>query len=194
VGRSYPKDSDKNFCSELRGCPESSNVDEAALDPAITVKPMAEWLDVARLTEIILPTINKPTIKNNKAIYNAMSVGGMVYCMPNYMQKFLTTLAAEKKALDYQLIRNSFPNDNRSVLVELTSLLRRRDLLAYAIQEPHFGLKFLIQSSAPSIPEQTLLAVPIKTELFPVLCSELERSKTDYLETIVSVRPVCDGY
>ena len=123
-----------------------------------------------------------------------MSVGGMVYCMPNYMQKVLTTLAAEKKALDYQLIRNSLPNDNRSVRVELTSLMRRRDLLAYAIQEPYFGLKFLIQSSAPSIPEQTFFAVPIKAELFPVLSSELERSKTDNLETIVSVRPVSDGY
>jgi hypothetical protein len=42
--------------------------------------------------------------------------------------------------------------------------------------------------------EQTFLAVPIKADLFPMLSSELERSKTDNLETIVSVRPVSDGY
>ncbi|MGD0234828.1 MAG: hypothetical protein ABSC55_09855 [Syntrophorhabdales bacterium] len=34
----------------------------------------------------------------------------------------------------------------------------------------------------------------LKAELFPVLPSELEKSKTDYLKTIVSVKPAGDGY
>jgi hypothetical protein len=38
-------------------------------------------------------------------------------------------------------------------------------------------------------PEQTSLAIPIKAELFPVHVSDLEKNKTDYLKTIVSVGP-----
>ncbi len=61
-------------------------------------------------------------------------------------------------------------------------------------QQRYFGLKFLFRSSVPALPGKSFLAIPIKAELFPVLPSELERSKTDYLKTIVSVRPAGDGY
>jgi hypothetical protein len=43
------------------------------------------------------------------------------------------------------------------------------------------------------LPEKSFLTIPIKAELFPALPSELERNKTDYLKTIVSVRPAGDG-
>jgi hypothetical protein len=36
-------------------------------------------------------------------------------------------------------------------------------------------------------------AIPIKADFSPVLPSELERSKTDYLKTIIAVRPAGDG-
>lgn len=39
-----------------------------------------------------------------------------------------------------------------------------------------------------NFPEQTSLAVPIETELFPVQVFELEKNETDYLKTIISVR------
>ncbi|OPY67804.1 MAG: hypothetical protein A4E57_02123 [Syntrophorhabdaceae bacterium PtaU1.Bin034] len=35
-----------------------------------------------------------------------------------------------------------------------------------------------------------LYAIPVKEGFFPVEPSELEKRKTDYLKTIVSVRPV----
>ena len=41
----------------------------------------------------------------------------------------------------------------------------------------------------PSRPEQTFLTGPIKADLFPVHISDLDKNKTDYLKTIVSVRP-----
>ena len=62
------------------------------------------------------------------------------------------------------------------------------------IRERCFGLKFLFRSSIPALQGKGFLTIPIKAELFPVLPSELERSKTDYLKTIVSVRPTGDGY
>jgi hypothetical protein len=41
--------------------------------------------------------------------------------------------------------------------------------------------------------EQTLLAVTLKAELFPVRLSELERNKRDYLKIVVPVRPIGDA-
>ena len=37
-----------------------------------------------------------------------MSFNGVVYCMPNYIQKVLMTLATEKKVFDYRLVRNYY--------------------------------------------------------------------------------------
>ena len=96
--------------------------------------------------------------------------------------------------LDYRLVRASFPEDNRSVLADFADVLQNRGLLGYRIRERCFGLKFLFRTSVPALSEKSFLAIPIKAELFPVLPSELERSKTDYLKTIVSVRPAGDGY
>jgi hypothetical protein len=114
--------------------------------------------------------------------------------MPNFVRHLLSRLAIEKHILDYRLIRASFPEDNRSVLADFADILRDRGLLAYRIRERYFGLKFLFRSSVPALPEKSFLAIPIKAEFFPVLPSELEKSKMDYLKTIVSVRPTGDGY
>jgi hypothetical protein len=100
----------------------------------------------------------------------------------------------ETHVLDYRLVRASFREDNRSVLSEFADMLRNRGLLAWRIRERYFGLKFLFRTRVPALPEKSFLAIPIKAELLPVLPSELERSKTDYLKTIVSVRPAGDGY
>jgi hypothetical protein len=75
------------------------------------------------------------------------------------------------------------------VLADFADMLRDRGLLAWRISEGLFGLKFLFRSSLPALPEMGFLTIPIKAELFPVLPSELERAKTDYLKTIVSVSP-----
>ena len=72
-------------------------------DPAFAVKPMAEWLDLPRLAKIIQPSINQLVIKNRKAVWKAMSFGGVVYCTPDYVRDVLKLLAFEKKVLDYRL-------------------------------------------------------------------------------------------
>ncbi len=163
-------------------------------DPRFTVKPLADWLDLTRFAELLLPAVNKLTLKNRQARWNAMSFQGVIYCMPNYVRHLLAQLAMEKHILDYRLVRASFPEDNRSVLADFADALRNRGSLAYRIPQRYFGLKFLFRSSLPALPEKSFLAIPLKAELFPVLPSELERSKTDYLKTIVSVRPAGDGY
>ncbi len=163
-------------------------------DPRFSVKPLADWLDLSKFAELLLPAVNKLTLKNRQARWSAISFQGVVYCMPNYVRHLLTRLATESHILDYRLVRASFPEDNRSVLADFAEVLRNRGLLAYRIRELYFGLKFLFRSSVPVLPEKSFLAIPIKAELFPVLPSELERSKTDYLKTIISVRPAGDGY
>jgi hypothetical protein len=163
-------------------------------DPRFTVKPLKDWLDLTRFAELLLPAVNQLTVKNRQARWNAMSFQGVVYAMPNHVRHLLSRLAIENHIIDYRLVRASFPEDNRSVLADFADILRNRGLLAYRIPQRYFGLKFLFRSSVPALPEKSFLAIPIKAELFPVLASELERSKTDYLKTIVSVRPGGDGY
>ena len=38
-----------------------------------------------------------------------------------------------------------------------------------------------------------LYAIPVKIEFFPAKPSDIEKRKTDYLKTVVSVRPVAGG-
>jgi hypothetical protein len=165
-----------------------------AADPRFTVQPLRDWLDLTKFAELLLPAVNQLTVKNRQARWNAMSFQGVIYCMPNYVRHLLSRLAMENHIIDYRLVRASFPEDNRSVLADFAHMLRDRGLLAYRISEGYFGLKFLFRSSIPALQGKGFLTIPIKAELFPVLPSELERSKTDYLKTIVSVRPAGDGY
>ena len=159
-------------------------------DPAFTIKPMAEWLDLPRLAEVIQPHINELVVKNRKAVWKAMSFGGVVYCTPNYVRDVLKLLAFEKKVLDYRLVRQSFETDNRAVLTEFSGILRKHGYLAYRIEGDYFGLRFLFQSSIPAMRQPGLWAIPVKIELFPAKPSDIEKKKTDYLKTVVSVRPV----
>lgn len=161
-----------------------------SVDPTFTTKPMADWLDLMRFAEIILPAINELTIRNRKSVWSAISFDGIVYCTLEYVRHILKLLASEKKVLDYRLVRQSFRTDNKAVLNEIAGLLRENGYLAYNIKDGYFGLQFLFQSSIPGIREQSLYAVPLKGEIFSVDPSELERRKIDYLKTIVSVRPV----
>ena len=163
-------------------------------DPSFTVKPMAEWLNLTRFAEIIRPAVNELTIKNRRAVWKAMSFGGIVYCIPEYIREVLKLLASENKVLDYRLVRQSFRTDNRAVLAEFAHILKRHDYLAYNIGDDHFGLRFLFRSSIPGMRERDLYAIPVKGQLFPVKSSELEKKKTDYLKTVVSVRPVASRY
>ncbi len=165
-----------------------------ASDPRFTVKPLRDWLDLSRFAERLLPAVNQLTIKNRQARWNAMSFQGVVYCMPNYVRQLLSRLAMENHIIDYRLIRASFPEDNRSVLADFADMLRDRGLLAYRIRDGYFGLKFFFRSSIPALQGKGFLTIPIKAQFFPGLPSDLERSKTDYLKTIVSVRPAGDGY
>ena len=89
-------------------------------DPAFTIKPMTEWLDLPRFAEIILPHINELVVKNRRAVWKAMSFDGIVYCTPDYVRDVLKLLAFEKKVLDYRLLRQSFETDNRAVLTEFS--------------------------------------------------------------------------
>ena len=163
-------------------------------DPTFTVKPVAEWLDLAKFAEIILPHINELVVKNRRAVWKAMSFGGIVYCTPNYVRDVLNLLAFEKKVLDYRLLRQSFQTDNRAVLTEFSAILSKHGYLAYNINENYFGLKFLFQSSIPDMRQPELWAIPVKIGLFLSKPSDIEDRKTDYLKTIVSVRPVAGGY
>jgi hypothetical protein len=122
-----------------------------------------------------------------------MSFDGIIYCIPEYVRTILKALALEKKVLDYRLVRQSFVTDNRTVLADLTRILKERGYIAYDIADGFFGLKFLFQSSISSMRTQSLYAIPLKGEFFPVEPSELEKRKTDYLKTIISVRPVSQG-
>lgn len=158
-------------------------------DSTFTTKPMSEWLDLARFAQIILPAINEISIRNRKPVWRAMSFDGIIYCIPEYVRGILKALAFQKKVLDYRLVRQSFMADNRAVLVDLTRILKERGYIAYDIADGFFGLKFLFQSSIPSMRTQSLYAIPLKGGLFPVESSELEKRKTDYLKTITSVRP-----
>ncbi len=162
-------------------------------DPAVTIKPITEWLDLTELAETILPAINELTFKNRKAVWNAMSFNGLVYCIPEYVRNVLKLLASEKKVLDYRLVRQSFKTDNREVLGEVAHMLKERGYLAYKISDGHFGLRFLFESSVRAIGERSLYAIPIQERFFPAKPSELEKRKTDYLKTVVSVKPVAGG-
>ncbi|WP_028895686.1 HD domain-containing protein [Syntrophorhabdus aromaticivorans] len=158
-------------------------------DPAFTVKPMAEWLDLTRFAEIILPSINELGYKNRRLVWKAMSFDGIIYCIPEYVRSVLKALAFEKKMLDYRLVRQSFKSDNRAVLNEVSGLLSKNGFLAYEIKKGNFGLRFLFQSNIAGVTSQSLYAIPIKAELFSIESSEIEKRKIDYLKTIVSVRP-----
>ena len=162
-------------------------------DPAFAIKPMAEWLDLPRFAEITLPHINELVVKNRRAVWDAMSFDGIVYCTPKYVREVLKLLAFEKKVLDYRLLRQSFKTDNRAVLTEFSAILRKHGYLAYKINEAYFGLKFLFQSSIPDMRQPELWAIPVKVQLFPARPSDIEERKTDYLKTVVSVRPVASG-
>ncbi len=163
-------------------------------DSTFSVKPMTEWLDLAEFAEIILPHINELVVKNRRAVWKAISFGGIVYCTPDYVRDVLTLLAFKKKVLDYRLLRQTFHTDNRAVLTEFSSILRKHGYLAYDIDEAYFGLRFLFQSSIPNMPQPELWAIPMKIQLFPARPSEIEERKTDYLTTVVSVRPIVGGY
>jgi len=165
-----------------------------AADPRFTVKPLRDWLDLTWFAELLLPAVNQLTIKNRQAKWNAISFQGVVYCMPDHARHLLSRLALENHIIEYRLVRASFREDHRSVLADFADMLRDRGLLAWRINEGLFGLKFLFRSSLPALPEMEFLTIPIKAELFPVLPSELERAKTDYLKTIVSVSPRGNKY
>jgi hypothetical protein len=162
-------------------------------DPAFTMKPMNEWLDLARFAEITLPHINELVVKNRRAVWKAMSFDGIVYCAPDYVRDILKVLSFEKKVLDYRLLRQSFKMDNRAVLTEFSAILRKHGYLAYKINEAYFGLRFLFQSSIPDMRQPELWAIPVKIGLFPAKPSDIEERKRDYLKTVVSVRPVAGG-
>ncbi len=162
-------------------------------DPAFTVKPMAEWLELTRFAEVILPSINELSYKNRRLVWKAMSFDGIIYCIPEYVRSVLKALAFEKKILDYRLVRQSFRSDNRAVLNEVSGLLAKNGFLAYDIKAGNFGLRLLFQSNIAGVTSQSLYAVPIKAELFSIESSELEKRKIDYLRTIVSVMPVGRG-
>jgi hypothetical protein len=161
--------------------------------PALSMKPMTQWLDLTRLAEIILPHINELVIKNRKAVWQAMSFGDVVYCRPDYVRDVLKELAFEKKVLDYRLVRQSFETDNKAVLAEFSWILKQRGYLAYDVKEGYFGLRFLFQSSVPAMSQPGLYAVPVKIEFFPTKPSDIEKQKTDYLKTVVSVRAIGGG-
>ena len=165
-----------------------------SVDPAFAVKPMAEWLDLRRLAEIIQPSINQLVIKNRKAVWKAMSFGSVVYCIPDYVREVLKLLASEKKVLDYRLVRQSFETDNKAVLTEVSGILRQHGYLAYKIEDDYFGLKFFFRSSIPAMRQPELWAIPVKVQLFAAKPSDIEKKKTDYLKTVVSVKPVAGGY
>ena len=162
-------------------------------DPAFTIKPMTEWLDLPRLAEIILPHINELVVKNRRAVWEAMSFDGIVYCRPDYVRDVLKILAFEKKVLDYRLVRQSFETDNKAVLVEFSGILRKHGYLAYRIEEHYFGLRFLFQSSVPAMRQPGLYAIPVKIGFFPADPSDIEKRKRDYLKTVVSVRAIAGG-
>ena len=123
-----------------------------------------------------------------------MSFDGIVYCTPDYVRDILKLLAFEKKVLDYRLLRQSFKMDNRAVLTEFSAILRKHGYLAYNINEDYFGLKFLFQSSIPDMRQPELWAIPVKVQLFPAKPSDIEEQKTDYLKTVVSVKPAGSHY
>ena len=162
-------------------------------DPAFTINAMTEWLDLTRFAEITLPHINELVVKNRRAVWDAMSFDGIVYCTPDYVRDILKALSFEKKVLDYRLLRQSFKMDNRAVLTEFSAILRKHGYLAYKINEDYFGLKFLFQSSISDMRQPELWAIPVKIGLFPAKPSDIEERKTDYLKTVVSVRPVAGG-
>ncbi len=121
-----------------------------SVDPAFTIKPMTEWLDLAKFAEITLPHINELVVKNRRAIWDVMSFDGIAYCTPDYVRDVLKLLAFKKKVLDYRFLRQSFKTDNWAVLTEFSAMLKKHGYLAYNINEDYFGLKFLFQSSRSS--------------------------------------------
>ncbi len=159
-------------------------------DPAVTIKRMAEWLDLTRFAEIVQPHINELIVKNRRTVWHAMSFGSVVYCRPDYVRDALKVLTFEKKVLDYRLVRQSFQTDNKAVLIEFADILREQGYLAYDIKDGYFGLRFLFESSVPAVRHSELYAIPVKIGLFPVDPSDIEKQKKDYLKTVVSVRPV----
>jgi hypothetical protein len=163
-------------------------------DSAFTVRPMTEWLDLPRLAKTIQPSINRLVVKNRKAAWKAMSFGGVVYCIPDYVREVLKLLAFEKGVLDYRLVRQSFQIDNKAVLIEFSGVLRQHGYLAYKIEDDYFGLKFLFQSSIPNMRQPELWAIPVNIGIFPAKPSEIEDRKMDYLKTVVSVKPVVGSY
>lgn len=164
-----------------------------SVDPAFSVRPMTEWLDLLRLAEIMLPHINELFVKNRRAVWKAVSFDGVVYCTPDYVRDVLKTLAFEKKVLDYRLLRQSFQTDNKAVLAEFSKILKGRGYLAHDIRDGYFGLKFLFQTSIPDLRRAELWAIPVSARLFPVKPSDIEERKTGYLKTVVSVRAVGGG-
>ncbi len=162
-------------------------------DPAFTVRPMSEWLDLPRLAEIILPRINELVVKNRRAVWEAMSFGGVVYCRPDYVRDVLKLLAFEKKVLDYRLVRQSFETDNKVILAEFSWILKQHGYLAYDVKKGYFGLRFLFQSGVPAMRQPELYAIPVKIEFFPAKPSDIEKQKKDYLKTVVSVRAIGGG-
>ena len=122
-----------------------------------------------------------------------MSFGGVVYCRPDYVRDVLKLLAFEKKVLDYRLVRQSFETDNKVILAEFSWILKQHGYLAYDVKKGYFGLRFLFQSGVPAMRQPELYAIPVKIEFFPAKPSDIEKQKTDYLKTVVSVRAIGGG-
>ena len=125
-------------------------------------------------------------IRVKKGIY----VFGQKYARRPFSREVLKLLASEKKVLDYRLVRQSFETDNKAVLIEFSGILKDHGYLAYDIKDGYFGLKFLFQSSVPTMRQPGLYAVPIKIQFFPADPSHIEKRKKDYLKTVVSVRAI----
>lgn len=142
----------------------------------ISIMPMEQWLDPAKLVRLIEPHVN--VLKIGK--WQAISFGGIVYCMPGFLYEQAKSLSRQEKALDLVVI---YESEKESALRRITGILRQAEYIPDLLQQNYYARKFEILAVGG---KKKFILTPLRGEHFNL--QELESRKTGYLSTIKEVK------
>jgi len=141
-----------------------------------SIMPMEQWLDPAKLVKLIEPHVN--VLKAGK--WQAISFGGIVYCMPGFLYEQAKSLSRQEKALDLAVI---YESEKEVALRRITGILRQAEYIPDLLQQNYYARKFEILAVGG---KKKFILTPLRGEHFNL--QELEARKTGYLSTIKEVK------
>jgi len=151
----------------------------AEVSKDISVKQWDAWFNVKSFLEILRPQINVVQTGNK---WKAFSLGGIVYCQPDFLHKAARRLASEKKVIDMTLLKTS---EKEMALRKIVNSLRDADAVGNGLAEGYYGRFYEVQMEKA---KRRMFLTPLKIEAFGIP-SEIERVKEGYLQMIKNVIP-----